>query len=85
MTAMSAATEAALQLRAGEPFAALAEHLARRDDWLVPHWASRGDRATLSWWFVTDLRGMHPLALRESPLSFRKRGVFITSGALERV
>jgi hypothetical protein len=36
------------------------------------------------WWFVSDLRGMHPRALVESPSSFRRRGVFITSGALER-
>jgi hypothetical protein len=36
------------------------------------------------WWFVTDLRGLHPRALVESPSSFRRRGVFITSGALDR-
>ncbi|WP_235433769.1 MULTISPECIES: hypothetical protein [Protofrankia] len=36
------------------------------------------------WWFVTALKGLHPRALVESPLSFRKRGVFITSGALQR-
>jgi len=34
--------------------------------------------------FVTALRGLHPGALVESPLSFRKRGIFITSGALQR-
>ncbi|PSK98802.1 hypothetical protein CLV63_10426 [Murinocardiopsis flavida] len=71
--------------RVDAAFAALAEHLARRDGWKVPRWATSADRVTVDWWFVTDLRGMHPLALRESPLSFRKRGVFITSGALERV
>jgi hypothetical protein len=36
------------------------------------------------WWFVTTLKGLHPRALVESPLSFRKRGVFITGGALQR-
>lgn len=66
-------------------FAALAEHLARRDGWRVPVWAANNARATIDWWFVSELRGMHPTALRESPLSFRKRGVFITSKALERV
>jgi hypothetical protein len=27
------------------------------------------------WWFVTDLQGLHPRALIESPSSFRRRGV----------
>jgi hypothetical protein len=39
----------------------------------------------LPWWFVTNLRGLHPRALVESPASFRRRGVFITTDALERV
>lgn len=66
-------------------FAALAEHLARRDGWSTPGWTSVENRTTQPWWFVTDLRGLHPQALLESPLSFRKRGVFITGTALERV
>lgn len=75
--------------RTGEPrvdaaFAAMAEHLARRDGWPVPGWAVDPSRETLEWWFVTDLVGMHPTALVESPLSFRERGVFITRDALAR-
>lgn len=74
----------------GEPrvdaaLAALAEHLARRDGWPVPAWALGPSRETPQWWFVTDLAGLHPRALVESPPSFRKRGVFITSDALLRV
>ncbi|MGH3302024.1 MAG: hypothetical protein ACRDOK_10150 [Streptosporangiaceae bacterium] len=65
--------------------AALAEHLARRDDWPVPSWARKPGRYSAKWWFVTPLRGMHPTALQESPPSFRTRGVFITAGALSRV
>jgi hypothetical protein len=37
------------------------------------------------WWFVADLPGFVPTALRESPISFARRGIFITRGALERV
>ncbi len=66
-------------------FAALAEHLARRDGWAVPGWARDPSRQSPEWWFVTDLVGMHPTALVEAPLSFRKRGVFITRDALVRV
>jgi len=72
-------------VRADAAFAAMAEYLARRDGWDVPLWARLPGREAWPWWFVTDLRGLHPRALVESPSSFRRRGVFITSGALERV
>lgn len=71
--------------RVDTAFAALAEHLARRDDWPVPRWAMDPSRTTDDWWFVTELRGMHPWSLRESPLSFRRRGIFIAANGLERV
>lgn len=66
-------------------FAALAEYLARRDGWQPPAWTRDPEREATPWWFVTELRGMHPRALVESPSSFRRRGVFITRDALERV
>jgi hypothetical protein len=66
-------------------FAALAEHLARRDGWLSPDWVRDPRREAEPWWFVTGLPGLHARALVESPLSFRKRGVFITGTALDRV
>jgi hypothetical protein len=65
--------------------AALAEYLARRDNWPVPSWARKPGRYSAKWWFVTPLRGMHATALQESPSSFRTRGVFITASALSRV
>jgi hypothetical protein len=71
--------------RVDAALAALAEYLARRDGWSVPEWAREPQREALPWWFVTELRGMHPQALVESPSSFRRRGVFITRSALERV
>ena len=70
--------------RVDAAFAAMAEHLARQDGWTVPLWARLPGREAWPWWFVTDLRGLHPRALVESPSSFSRRGVFITSGALER-
>jgi hypothetical protein len=70
--------------RVDAAFAAMAEYLARRDGWAVPSWARLPEREAWPWWFVTDLRGLHPRALVESPSSFRRRGVFITSGALDR-
>ncbi len=70
--------------RVDAALAALAEHLARRDGWARPGWVVDPRREAEPWWFVTPLRGLHARALVESPLSFRKRGVFITSGALDR-
>lgn len=71
--------------RVDAAFGALVEHLARRDDWPVPDWAKEPSRFTDDWWFVSELRSMHPWALRESPLSFSRHGVFITADGLERV
>ena len=65
--------------------AALAEHLARRDDWSASAWVRAAGRYTQHWWFVTPLKGMHATAMQQSPPSFRKRGVFITADALSRV
>jgi hypothetical protein len=80
----SAAPRSTGDSRVDAAFAAMAEYLARRDGWMVPSWARLPGREAWPWWFVTDLRGLHPRALVESPSSFRRRGVFITGGALDR-
>jgi hypothetical protein len=80
-----AAPQATGDSRVDAALAAMGEYLARRDNWPVPVWTRDPDREATPWWFVTDLKGLHPKALVESPLSFRRRGVFITRGALERV
>lgn len=72
-------------VRVDAALAALAEHLGRRDGWRAPPWARDPSREATPWWFVAELQGFHPRALVESPSSFRRRGVFITSDALERV
>jgi len=70
--------------RVDAALAALGEHLSRRDGWPTPRWVTDPQLEAVPWWFVTALKGLHPRALVESPLSFRKRGVFITNGALQR-
>lgn len=64
--------------------AGLAEYLALRDGWAVPSWALEPTRACAAPWFVRDLPSVRARAQAESPEPFRRRGVFITSGALER-
>lgn len=61
-------------VRVDAALAALAEHLARRDGWRVPAWVREPAREAVPWWFVTELWGLHPRALVESPSSFRRRG-----------
>lgn len=72
-------------VRVDAALAGLAEHLARQDGWQPQEWVLDDGRYAQPWWFVSGVRAWHPIALVESPLSFRKRGVFITRSALERV
>lgn len=84
-TALIAAPPLTGDSRIDAALAALTEHLARRDTWDVPAWTQAPERTTMHWWFIDEQPGLRTLALRESPLSFRKRGVFIGHGALDRV
>jgi hypothetical protein len=71
--------------RVDTALAGLAEHLARHDGWTPPLWVFDESRYATPWWFVSGVRSWHAAALVESPLAFRKRGVFLTESALERV
>jgi hypothetical protein len=61
--------------------AALAEHLAAQDDNAAPRWAE--DRFLERWWFPFDLPSQHVEALVHAPMSFRRRGVFVSVRNLE--
>lgn len=65
--------------------AALAEHLARNCHLPVPRWALSESRTLDRMWFPGVAPGFRPTALRESPVAFRRRGIFIARGALSRV
>jgi hypothetical protein len=65
--------------------AALVEHLAAADGHEAPAWAQEPDRFLNRWWFVAGIRALHASALVQSPISFARRGVFVTAGALDRV
>lgn len=70
--------------RVDAALAGLAEHLARRDGWEAPDWAFEPERRALHAWWVPQLPGLRVLALRDSPLAFRRRGVFLDPRSLER-
>jgi hypothetical protein len=70
--------------RADALLAALAEHVCSERGMVPPRWTQEV-RECVPWWFVADHPGFVATALRESPISFARRGIFITEGALERV
>lgn len=63
--------------------AALAEYLCVRRGLIPPAWTQMSVEA-VPWWFVAG-SAFSAMAIRESPISFARRGVFITAGALERI
>jgi transcriptional regulator with XRE-family HTH domain len=65
--------------------AALTEHLCVGRDLVPPPWVHDPDRFLRRWWFMSGFKSLHAAALVESPISFARRGVFITDGALKRV
>jgi hypothetical protein len=62
--------------------AAIAEYLCARNGMLPPDWVEDEFRFLELWWFVSGVRSLHADAIAHSPISFARRGVFITAGAL---
>jgi hypothetical protein len=71
--------------RADAYLGALAEHLAASAGVERPSWAVEHGRFLERFWFPSNVRGFRALAIAESPAAFRRRGIFIARGALERV
>jgi len=71
--------------RADAYLGALAEHLALAEGIDRPRWTIDPDRFLDRFWFVPATRAFWPLAIVESPAAFRRRGIFISEGALQRV
>ena len=65
--------------------AALAEFLCTEAGLPYPAWADDAERSAEPWWFVSGLDGFEAMALRDSPISFARHGVFVNEGAFTRV
>ncbi|MEX2195864.1 MAG: hypothetical protein WD844_11310 [Thermoleophilaceae bacterium] len=63
---------------------ALAEHLAAARGLDRPGWAVGTDRFLDRFWFVSPTPGLRALAIVHSPAAFRRRGIFLGPGALDR-
>jgi hypothetical protein len=64
---------------------ALAEHSCAAAGVAAPVWALAPDRFLDRVWFGTDRAGLEAWCLVESPAAFRRRGLFVTRGRLQRV
>ncbi len=65
--------------------APLGERADAREGILAPAWVEDSNRFLDQWWFVSGLRSLHADAIAHSPISFARRGVFITAGAVAYV
>lgn len=63
---------------------ALAEHLSTLHDLVRPEWSVERERFLDSFWFPSPVRGFRAIAVAQSPAAFRRRGIFIAAGALDR-
>jgi len=63
---------------------ALAEHLAAIHGLERPVWAVDPARFLEAFWFPSEVCGFRALAIAQSPAAFRRRGIFIAQGSLDR-
>lgn len=65
--------------------AAVVEHACTKRSMPAPSWVNEPQRFLSTWWFMSEMPSLHADAIVHSPISFSRRGVFITSGALTYV
>ena len=64
--------------------AALAEHFAIHYQLPIPRWVNEPERFLEQWWFPTQFKSLHALAIVESPAAFRRRGIFVDKTEFQR-
>jgi hypothetical protein len=64
--------------------AALAEYFAVHYQLPVPAWVNEPERFLEQWWFPTQFKSLHALAIVQSPASFRRRGIFVDLTEFQR-
>lgn len=65
--------------------AGLAEHLATTRELAVPAWTQEPERFLERFWFVSAEPGFRAVALAQTPISLKRRGVLWPARSLERV
>ena len=64
--------------------AAVAEHLATQRNWIATDWVHQPARFLKAPFFAGGMEGMKAVLLRESPVAFRRRQIFVSENALTR-
>jgi DNA-binding Lrp family transcriptional regulator len=70
--------------RANAYYAAVAEHLALRNDLAIPRWAIAAERFLSRPFFPSGLESLKATSLVESPTAFRRRMIFVGADPLSR-
>lgn len=71
--------------RADALVAGVAEHLAARQEIACPEWTSGPERFLDRFWFVSMEPGFRAIALAQTPVALKRRGIFWPARSLERV
>jgi hypothetical protein len=69
-------------LRFDALLASLVEYCCVHHEMSPPLWVNDPTRFLDEWWFVSGLKSLHADALVHSPISFKRRGVFIAQDSL---
>jgi hypothetical protein len=62
--------------------AAVVEFACARHSSVAPTWVDDPKRFLSRWWFISGMSSLHANAIAHSPISFARRGVFVTEDAL---
>jgi len=76
------APEPAGDVRFDALLAGVIDFVCARHNAVPPGWVDDPERFLDAWWFVSGMRTLHADAIAHSPISFARRGVFLTENAL---
>jgi hypothetical protein len=65
--------------------AGLAEHLAAVRRLTCPRWVNEPDRFLDRFWFVSGTPGFRAIAIAQTPIALKRRGIFWPASSLRRV
>lgn len=63
--------------------AATAEQLAYQNDFDIPEWVNKPNYFLDEPFFASSIETLKPILIMESPVTFRRRGIFISVNALK--
>lgn len=65
--------------------AGIAEHLALARGLRCPNWSCEPERFLERFWFVSRVPGFRAIALAQTPVALKRRGIFWPARSMERV